>query len=218
MLEILPFKQMKFIKVFLGSKNIRTHIDAVHAHPPNNDKFTCEIAEKISEDVNCSCIIATISRNECDLNRERTKKNSKGIDEYRTVIQLIQKHINNLNSNGKSIRPYLHLAIHGMVDDYARDIEIGTLHNQTCSVNIEDWFLESIRNFYENVTINSIFPGNSSKINHRKGCFILGSNYPGFGSNFNTIQIEISRKIREFQREELISNLSSLIKEFNRIF
>ena len=113
---MLDFEQREFIKVYLGSPTIRAHIDAVHAHPPNNDKFTGEIAERIAEQVNCSCNIATVSRDICDLNRERSKKNAKVIDEYRSVIQQIQRHINNLNSYEKSIRPYLHLAIHGMID------------------------------------------------------------------------------------------------------
>jgi len=215
---MLNFEQREYIKVYFGSPDIRAHIDSVHAHPPNNDKFTGEIAEGIAEQVNCSCIIAIVSRDICDLNRERSKKNAAGIDEYRTAVQQIQKHINNFNSYEKSIKPYLHLAIHGMIDEYGRDFEIGTLYNKTCSVIIKNWFLHRIQTFYKRVTIDTIFPGNSSKIRHREGSHFPDSKYHRFGSNFNTFKIEISRTIREFQRENLISNLSNIIKDFNSIF
>jgi len=215
---MLNFEQREFIKVYFGTSAIRAHIDSVHAHPPNSDMFTGKIAEGIAEQVNCSCIIATVSRDICDLNRERSKKNAAGIDEYRTAVKQIQNHINNLNVNEKSTRPYMHLAIHGMKDEHGRDIEIGTLHNKTCSTNIKNWFLNRIKTFYERVTIDTIFPGNSSKILHREGSLSPDSKYHGFGSNFNTFQIEISRTIREFQREELISNLSNIIKDFDNIY
>lgn len=215
---MLNFEQREFIKVYFGSPTIRAHIDSVHAHPPKNDMFTGEIAEGIAEQVNCSCIIATVSRDICDLNRERSKKNAGGIDEYRSAVQQIQKHINNLNPYGKSIKPYLHLAIHGMIDEYGQDIEIGTRHNQTCTVIVKEWLLQRIQTLYDRVRIDTIFAGNSSIIRHRKGSISPSSIYPGFGSKFNTFQIEISRTIREFQREDLISNLSNIIKDFNSIF
>ncbi len=215
---MLKFEQREYIKVYFGSPTLRAHIDAVHAHPPNNDIFTGKIAEGIAEQANCSCIIAIVSRIKCDLNRERSKKNAEGIGEYRTAIQQIQNHINNLNSYGKSIKPYLHLAIHGMSNKRSQDIEIGTLYNKTCSVDLKEWFLERIKKFYDSITINTIFPGNSSKIRHREGDPSPNSKYHGFGPNFNTFQLEISRKIREFHREELISNLSNIIKDFNSVF
>jgi len=215
---MLNFEQREYIKVYFGSSTIRAHIDSVHAHPPDNDKFTGEIAEGIAEKVNCSCIIATISRNVCDLNRERSEKNAGGIDEYRIAIQQIQRHINNLNSYEKAVKPYLHLAIHGMKDNHGWDIAIGTLHNQTCSAIIKEWFMLRIQTLYDRVTIDTRFPGNSSIIRHREGNHSPRSIYPGFGSKFNTFQIEISRTVREFQRDNLISNLSNIIKEFNSSF
>jgi len=215
---MLNFEQREFIKVYFGSPTIRAHIYTVHAHPPCSDKFTGEISEGRAEQVNCSCIIATVSRKKCDLNRERSKKNAEGIDEYRSAVLQIQNHINNLNSYGKSIKPYLHLAIHGMIDDYGRDIEIGTLNNKTCSANVKEWLLERIQTLYDCVTIDTIFHGNPSIIRHREGDPSPGSKYRGFGSNFNTFQIEISRTIREFQRGDLILNLSNIIKDFNSTF
>jgi len=142
---MLNFEQRKYIKVYFGSPTIRARIDSVHANPPDNDKFTGEIAEGIAEKVKCSCIIATTSCNVCDLNREKSEKNAEGIDEYRIAIQQIQRHINNLNSYEKADKPYLHLAIHRMRDKHSWDIVIGALHNQTCSAIVKDWFMQRIQ-------------------------------------------------------------------------
>ncbi len=112
----------------------------------------------------------------------------------------------------------MHLAIHGMKDKHGWDIVIGTLHNQTCSAIVKEWFMQRIQTLYDRITIDTMLPGNSSKIRHREGNHSPSSIYPGFGLKFSTFQIEISRTIREFQRDNLISNLSNIIKDFNLFF
>ena len=103
-----------YVKYYLGGPNIYVHLDAVHAHPPESDAYTGEIVEGVIKSINCSGIIALVSRTVCDLNRERDDTNKEGIDEYRNAVSQILKHLKILDLNNKVKLPYLHLAIHGV--------------------------------------------------------------------------------------------------------
>jgi hypothetical protein len=95
---------------------------------------------------------------------------------------------------------------------------IGTRNGESCSTEIKEWFVEEINKYYENIGVDSIFPGDSSKSVHRIGDCISDLSYKGYGDNFNTIQIEINRTQRENHRQKLISILSNIIIDFNKKF
>ena len=212
------FTEKKFIKFHLGSKKIHSHIDAVHAHPPNADELTGDIVERVVNRINCSGIIAIVSRMTSDLNRPRNSNNKKAIDEYRQTIREILEHIDNLDESGKLSRPYLHLAIHGMRDKWNEDIEIGTLHGKTCLPEVKDWFVNEIKKHIKNLQIDRRFSGDPSKSVHRCGGQTSDLNYLRYGTNFNTFQMEISRTLREKHQKELISIFSDIIIRFNEKF
>jgi N-formylglutamate amidohydrolase len=209
------FTEKKYIKFYLGSKDIRSHIDAIHAAPPCSDKFTGDIVEGVVNKINCSGIIAIVSRKIIDLNRPRNSNNKEEIDEYRQTIREILGNIGNLDRNEKLSRPYLHLAIHGMRDKGNVDIEIGTLHNKTCSPEVTKWLVNEIQKHDKKVQTDGRFPGDSSKPVHRCGDQTSDLNYLGYGNNFNTFQIEISRTLREKNQKELIDIFSNIILKYN---
>lgn len=208
------FITKKLIKFYLGSKNIYAHVDAVHACPTQSDKFTGEIVEGIVKEINCSAIIATVSRTEADINRPRNEKNREAIDEYRDAIKQILEHLYILDKDGKLSRPYLHLAIHGMKDDHNKDIEIGTRCGATCSENVKNWVLEEIKESFISVGIDKNFRGNISKSVHRLGDLSSNQSYSGYGEKFNTIQLEFSLNLRKNRRKEIVKSLSDLIVKF----
>ena len=212
------FTNKKFIKFYMGSKKIRSHIDALHACPPEADEFTGDIVEGVVNKINCSGIIAIVSRTIVDLNRLRNSNNEEGNDEYRQTIREILGHIGNLDGNGKLSRPYLHLALHGMKDKWNVDIEIGTLHGKTCSPEVKEWFVSEIKKHFRRVQIDGRFCGDPSKSVHRCGDKISDTEYLGYGKNFNTIQIEISRTLRENYQKKLINTFSGIVNHFNEKF
>jgi len=213
------FTRKKFIRFHLGTKQIRSHIDAVHACPPKADEFTGDVVEGVVNKIDCSGIIAIVSRTEADLNRPRNSNNKEAIDEYRQTLREILEHIDNLDENGMSSRPYLHLAIHGMMEDKRNeDIEIGTLHGKTCSLLVRDWFVNEIENHIKKFQIDRRFPGDPSKSVHRCGDQTSDLNYLGYGANFNTFQIEISKTLRENRQKELVDIFSDIISRFNEQF
>lgn len=131
---MIDFIKKKYIKFYLGNKYIYSHVDAVHACPPLSDKFTGEIVEGIVNRINCSSIIATVSRRNANLNRPRNNESREAIDECRLTIRQILKHLDILEKDGNLKRPYLHLAIHGMKNDWNKEIEVGTRFDKSCSV------------------------------------------------------------------------------------
>ena len=217
---MVNFTKKRFIKFYLGDKGIRTHIDALHAAPPKSDKYTGEIAEGIIKKINCHGIIATVSRNNADLNRLPNQKNKEAIKEYRQTIKDILKHTGILNENEKLIKPYLHLAIHGIRNTVhgPLSIEIGTRSGKTCSPEVKDWFIEKLKGCDWEIQIDKKKIGDRSKIVHRWGDEISGSYCFGYGSNFNTFQIEISRTLRENYQDEIIDIFGDIIISFNETF
>jgi DNA-directed RNA polymerase subunit F len=209
------FVKKKYIKYFLGDKNIRSHIDAIHACPPKADEFTGEIVEAVVKKINCSGIISIVPRTEADLNRPQSNNNKEAIDEYRQTIKEILDQVNILSENGEASRPYLHLAIHGM-RNRQNDIAIGTRHGSTCSKEIRIWFIKEIKKHVKKLDVDKRFPGDPSKKFHRLGD--QNSNYIGYGRNFNTFQIEISRTLREKHRAELVDMFCDFIESFNKEF
>jgi len=214
---MINFAMKKFIKYYLGNKEIRSHIDAVHACPPDADEFTGDIVEGVVNKINCSGIIAIVSRTRADLNRPRNNKNKEAIDEYRQTIREILEYTNTLDKNSRLSRPYLHLAIHGM-RDRDKEIEIGTLHGKTCSPEVKNWFVKEIEKHVKKAQTDGRFSGDPSKSVHRCGDQTSNLNYSGYGNNFNTFQIEISSMLREKHQKELIKIFSDIIIQFNGKF
>jgi len=214
------FKQKDFLKIHLGEKGIRSHIDALHAQPPCSDKFTGDIVEGVVSQINCSGIVATVSRKEIDLNRPRNGHNKDAIDEYRQAIRDILSHIGVLEDNGKLSRPYLHIAIHGLSNKWEKDIIIGTKFGQTCSEDVKSWLVGKFKEekYIKRLCVDEIYPGDSSKSVHRCGDKTSDHSYFGYGENFNTFQIEISRTLREKHQTELIALFCKLIKDFKKRF
>jgi len=208
------FIRKKYVKFQLGNEEIYSHIDAVHTYPPQSDKYTGEIVEDIVNEINCSAIIATVSRKYKDINRPRNEKNCEAIDEYRDTIRQILEHLNILEENDKISRPYLHIAIHGMKDKYNEDIEIGTRNGVTCSENVKEWVIEELKKSGTTVGIDKTFTGDISKSVHRLGDLSSNQNYLGYGENFNTIHLEFSLNLRQNHRKEIIKSLSDLILKF----
>ncbi len=205
----------RYLKYNIGDPKITAHIDAVHAQAPNADQFTGEIVEGVIEDINCSGIISTISRNIMDLNRPRSSENSAAIDEFRETIYEFLNHKKILDERNTLTKNYLHLAIHGM-RDRKNDFELGTRNGNSCSPQIYSWFRTRIEELSKNIGIDHVFPGDVSKSYHRHGD--QGSNYVGYGEKFHTIQIEINRTWRLHRRSEVILFLSKIIYDFDKQF
>lgn len=213
---MVDFKHKNYIKYHMGDNTIYSHIDAVHAVSPGADELTDEIVEGVVEKINCSGIISTVSRKKADLNRPRCEKNKDAVDEYRQTIREILDHLGIVNEKGKLIKPYLHLAIHGMANREEKDIEIGTRFGRTCDPLVRDWFEEALSKKIDcKIVVDKEFIGDISLTAHRIGD---SSGYSGYGNLYNAIQVEISRTLREKSRQELIKAFSDIILEFNSKF
>ena len=197
-------KEGKYLKYNIGERKYSSHLDAVHAVNPKSDSYTGIIVNDVIKRINASGIIATISRTKMDINRPRNNKNAPAIDEYRTVINEILESKKIILPQNRLSRNYLHMAIHGMKDEYGTDFEIGTHNGDSCSLEIEKWFLNKLNTISTNIGVNKRFPGDQSKCYHRVGDPSTG--YSGYGDNFHTIQIEICKKWRHPRHRRIYSS------------
>ncbi|GAB4293602.1 MAG: hypothetical protein Kow0090_08010 [Myxococcota bacterium] len=217
------FAEKEFVRYYKGDRRIRAHIEALHAAEPRADKFTGEIATAVAKITDCHCIIAKLSREIADLNRPPSPLNKdslRAVREYREAIREILEHIGNIGADGKVSRPYLRLSLHGLSRRRSADVIIGTLKGKSCSPDVKERLLnmlsEGLKEIKgEDVKIESegAFAGNVSLGYLRDGDGVIG--YVGFGEGFNSIQLEISRELREFHRLELIFLLCRVIVEMS---
>lgn len=196
-------------------------IDAVHAAPPNADVHTGSIAAAAAETLRAHCIIATVSRTEADLNRPRDRSNAAAIDEYRVVIRKLLEGAGLLEPpDGRLLRPFLHLAVHGMDDHHGYDVEVGTRHGLSCSEDVRALVFDVLRVWsgigwnerQPQVVLDQNLVGDRSKVVHRLGD--LGSGYGAYGESFNTVQIEFAAWLRGHQRAKVVDALIGIGKAF----
>ena len=208
---MIIFRDGKYIAYYLGNPNIHCHVDAVHSKSPKEDINTKELVIAIIKNTNCSGIYALISREYMDLNRPLNENNKPAIFEYRTAIFSILNHLKILENSKKLIKPYLHLALHGMKNNALKEIEVGTRNNETCSDGIFIWFRKNLEEISKDmfnrdlkIVYNEKLKGNISKNVHRNN----------YGVFFNTIQIEINRTLRTKYFSKIVEILSKIINKF----
>jgi len=208
---LITFKKGKYIAYYLGNPNINCHIDAVHSKKPRVDINTKKLVIEIIKNTDCSGIYALISREDMDLNRPLNETNEPAILEFREAISSILNHLKILDNSNKLIKPYLHLALHGMKDNAYKEIEVGARNNQTCSDEIFIWFCKNLEESSKEVfnrdlkiVYNEKLIGNSSKGVHREI----------YGYLFNTIQIEFNRTLRTKYFGEIVEVLTKVVNDF----
>jgi N-formylglutamate amidohydrolase len=210
----LDYVQLDYFKYAAGNSQPQVLIDAVRAAPPEADLYTGEISEQVARETGWHCIIATVSRTVVDLNRYPHGTNSSAISEYRETIFNLLKTSDLLSSDEKLKKPFLHIAVHGTKDRPDRDLEIGTVHGASSSLDHQNWFVSNLNELLQTVQFptktniaivhNMHFWGDPSKTVHRAR----------YGENFNTIQIEIGRWLRENYRKQMIDILGKLVRSF----
>lgn len=216
------FIYRNYLKYSRGNGLIPCHVDAIHAKPPGADLYTDKIALGIMAQTRCAGIIGTVSRKRADLNKGADQENDRAVLEYRDTLLMILNHLGILDHEQHLLtKPYLHLSIHGMKDDYRGPfgMEMGTRYGQSCSLEVRDWFGEMISKKGQTllpeliIAIDKKFIGGQSIVEHRLGD---GGDYPGYGLNFHTIHLEIARSLRENYVNEIVELLSHAVRKWKK--
>lgn len=209
----------QYVKYSVGDVKLTCHLDAVHAQNPSADMNTDKIVQQVVDQTGVAGIVATVSRKKMDINRPPTESNAPAIKEYRDTIRKIldSKSLVAEDESGLTKR-YLHIAVHGMRDDRPTDFEIGTRHGNSCDESIATWFHDELQSHFlgAKIGMNNTFPGDKSKEFHR--CGDPNSEYKGYGDNFNTIQFEISLRLRIGARADIVTFLSAIVATFDTSF
>ncbi len=212
----------RFLEYRPATEASRVLVDAIHAAPPKADRYTGEIVKAVAKHTGCHCIVAKVSRTKADINRPAARSgNPEAVAEYRATIASLLEATGLLDDRRQVIRPFLHIAVHGMTDDHDLDVELGTRHKRTCSPSVHDWVFDHLKQWASKfdprrvprVGANQHFRGDESKAFHRLGD---GSGYAGYGPNFHTIQIEFAHWLRSKHRASVVDFLSGLVMAFGR--
>jgi len=216
--------QKSYLKYNRGNGFLNSLTDALHAAPPSADVFTDKIVEGIMIQTGCAGIISTVSRNLADLNRVPNNENSLAIQEYRQALNDILISHSLVDPWQQKIKqPFLHLSFHGMKDEHygPYGIEVGTVFGLSCSTEVKKWFTKALAQKGANLLpdinlmIDQKFSGDESITFHRHGD---GDQHQGYGANFHTFQIELSRTLRKEYIIQIIELFSELLREFQLTF
>lgn len=190
--------EKEYVKYHLGDPNMPFHVDAVHAQPPMSDMYTGPLATALVDTFGSSSIIAKISLTLVDLNRSpliHQQMNKGAHQQYRRSLKEILLHTNSITDDKKLSRPHLHLALHGMKEGSSSyDVLLGTVIGQSCHGAI----LQLVHDLFHKSGVKVLangpqFSGFYSLLAYRRGDS-LGD--VGYGNNFNSIQVELSRALR----------------------
>lgn len=190
--------EKKFVKFKRAKSNVQ--VDCYHNVSPGKEFFVEEIVREISDEVNCSSVVARFSRFDVDLNREIGEDNREAVLEYREVLEG--------NLGGK--KSYLLVVFHGMKNQKGKDIEIGTREGRLASPKICEWFVSSVKSKFSKfiIVVDEEFKGNRVLEEHRQK----------LGETLNIFQVELSRDIREENRREIVDGFAQILREFERDF
>lgn len=210
--------ELNYIAYKSGKSHLFANIEAIHAKSPNADLHTGNIVEEVAHLSGASVIRSLISRDVMDLNRPRGRFNYSAVDEYRSTISkiLLQKQI--VDHNHKLTQPFLHISLHGMQDEWQRDLEIGTGYGHYCSPKVKRWFVNKVSEATNNYGVDDLFPGYTFRSVLRDGDLYSATDFIGFGPNYQAIQLEVSREWRENHSEFLTSFLANVISAFQEEF
>lgn len=223
----MSFTEKKYLKFRGGARNFYVLLDALHAAPESRRRefFTDEIADRVSSDVGCHCIIAKVPREKADLNQFPTEESWPAVNQYRDTIRYLLQRDNLINQKGEVRFPFLHISLHGMRNRSSKDVELGTFFGESCSPDVLHWLLRRFRSWATELNHDHREPividndrgdalyGHPVIATHRNGY----DGNPGYGSNYDTVQVELAHWLRNEHKKEIIELLTGVAKEFHKV-
>ena len=210
--------ELEYIAFDHGKQDIFVNIEAIHAESPNADLYTGNIVQEVARQTGASLILSRISRDVMDLNRPRGRFNYPAVDEYRATIGDILTNQGLLDQTHKLKQPFLHLSLHGMQDEWKRDLEIGTGYGHYCAPAVKNWFVGQVAEVTKSYGVDDLFPGYTFRSVLRDGDLYSATDFIGFGPNYHAIQLEVSRQWRADHPDFLTTFLVSTIQAFQKVF
>lgn len=210
--------QAQYLHYHPGSPDTKILTEALHAKGPGADLYTGKLVQAIHESNKTAAIVSNVSRETMDLNRPRTCSNQPAVDEYRQVISQMFEDRGMLDEYGRLQAPFLQISIHGMQDEWKRDVEIGTGYGHYCSPVVKQWLINFFNGTGLNFGMDDLFPGYTFRSVLREGDMYGQTSFMGFGPYFQTVQIEISQHLRTHYFQWLVETFTGLIQEFEETF
>jgi len=210
------FVETYYVRYHIGKTHPRVLVDAVHAKFPDGEVNTGRLVDEVVDRADCSGIVARVSRKEADLNRPFTDENKSALRHYRGAVYNILHEGHLLDDSLRTIRPFLHIALHGMHDiRNGPDIVLGTRKGRVCDPVICEWLSNLLEQDGYKVAVDRIFPGSSGLEYFRSG--VRSKVFTGYGQNYHVVQLELSRELRRNRNiDRTVEMISQIIESFHR--
>jgi len=160
--------------------------------------------------------------------------NIHGVKSERALTRRMLKRAGNLDGDGKAKNPYLAIYLHGKVDSTGNDFEIaakqtngrGPIHpllafwiQERLAAKVKEKGIKNAKK--EDASVNVVTsPGAYSgspaltKMRYGDGLF----DFKGFGENFQALQLEVGRHVRDNYKDQVGAILNELLAEFSETF
>ncbi|NLW45608.1 MAG: DUF3578 domain-containing protein [Syntrophomonadaceae bacterium] len=207
-----------FIKYRPGAENIPCHCEAVSA---DSDNYTGEIVDSIGKRTGCSVIINTAPSAQYDLNRHTNPRNVEAVYEYRDTLHRILKYKEALDSDGKVVVPFLHLAFHAIKKGDTHGSEIRVSYTEPASYSMINWFANRLKDKTRKFSVHGSLPvrihvqiiDKQTSLSRRywESCH----SFNGENKAYHFIVVEISEDLRSMGREALVGAFSETVLDFS---
>ncbi|MCP4229788.1 MAG: N-formylglutamate amidohydrolase [bacterium] len=207
---------MEIIRYRVGESGLPVIVEALHAQPPRDDRYTGDIITGISEDHGFNAIICNVSRDLVDMNRPvGSNCPAEARRDYEKAVAEI------LEKCGYVDRPFLLLSVHGCLNpsDSEHSFYVGTYHGHSCIPEVQEWLMSYLT---DEASGSLDIPSSEIEVSDDNPKYVGLPNltiFPDrYGLDFSVIQLEISQTLRKKYRPQLIELLGSLGRRFSRTF
>ena len=207
---------MEIVRYRVGESGLPVIVEALHAQPPRDDRYTGDIVAQGSEDNGLNAIICNVSRDLVDLNRPvGSNCPAEAREDYEKAITEI------LDRNGYNSGPFLLLSVHGCLNQPNADnsFYLGTYHGRSCLPDVQEWLLGYLK---DEAGGRLGIPSGEIEVAYDNPNYTGLSNltiFPDrYGADFNVVQLEISQTLRAEYRPQVIELLGSICEKFAREF
>ncbi|HLG25198.1 MAG TPA: hypothetical protein VI588_00170 [Candidatus Gracilibacteria bacterium] len=161
--------------------------------------------------------------------------NLNAVKAQRDLTARVLEREDNLDSNGKAKNPYLAVYVHGKVDTRGHDFEIAAAakigDKGPIDPRVAFWIAERLREkigargmkningetpAVNVVASNGSYSGSPALTRLRSGDAVLG--FKGFGDNFQALQLECGRYVRDNHANDISTMLDEVLAEFSDEF
>lgn len=196
-------------------------LEAPYTVSPDSEIMTKEIVMDVAAKTGCAAIVGNVSKRDKRYTGSFDQDNEDIIIAYKEIITKIVDTKEYAGDQKGKEKQVLHLIIRGMADRHGLDVEISNRNGRSCDTailkGITDrlpWNLERYSKRAYSVSVDSLFGGGSRYLDYIKEGYPNRQDLPGFGQNYNVLEVRLSQTIRTLSLGRIKDSLVQAVESF----